>query len=245
MGSARRTVKTWIRYLLLGVAVAYVVFGLAGTAGVLFAASSAQHDLEALLPAAEREADRSRDVVRRSMQSHPIEMPPPVRDPRPVSAASYSWRELSCEIRSIDSGWIAVDFEQACELVDVDLYPTSLQPAEGSSTTGVEWSVDPDVPVAVSEPDPATGSLGRCGFVPADHIVPNFEQWPNDPGLTFGSHRHASVSTWRPVSNCRRTRDALGGPVRRRSWLHRGRRTPCCSPVDAPNCCPPTPPGSS
>lgn len=185
MGSASRTVRTWTRYLLLGLAGLYVACGLAGTVGVLFAAASAENDVEARLPATEREADRSREEVRRSLQSPPTELPPRVRDPRPVGAASYSWRELRCEIRSIDSGWIAVDFEQACDLVDVDLHPTSLRPSEGSADTGVGWSVEPDPPAASSEQDPATGTLGRCGYVPTEDLLPDYRRWPNDPGLTL------------------------------------------------------------
>ncbi|QIK74645.1 hypothetical protein [Nocardioides piscis] len=150
---------TWLKRLLLGLLGIYLAVGLAGTAGVLIAAASARHDASDGLPAAEREADQARAQTRGAMQSPTKGGPAAPYDPRPADAPSYSWRELRCEIRSIDSGWIAVDFEQACDLVDVDLYPTSLEHTERSQ--------------------------GHCQSIPTGPLFADVDRWPNDPGTTL------------------------------------------------------------
>lgn len=160
MGSPKHTVGTWIRYLLQSLVGLYVVCCLAGALTVWSAARSAENAVEHQLPAAEREADEAREEIRSAMQSPPVDTASNVRDPRPLGAPAYSWRELRCEIRSIDSGWVALDFQQVCDLVDVDLYPTSMRPAQNSSGT--------------------TGTLGRCGYLSTENILPDSATWPEN-----------------------------------------------------------------
>lgn len=106
--------------LLALVVLVYVVRGVVGTVAVASAKHQARSDIEEALPVSQHSAELDRDAVRAALAAAEPELGEPV----------HSFTELSCEIASHDSGWIAQDYYQDCEVRTVDLYAVADAPAQ-------------------------------------------------------------------------------------------------------------------
>ena len=87
----------------------YVAHGVRGSAGLPRLKRQAAVEVTAALPAAGRGADDRQRQVRRRL--HDLGRP------------RYAWSELTCDLSTIDAGWIVQDWVQECEIRTVDLFP--------------------------------------------------------------------------------------------------------------------------
>jgi hypothetical protein len=119
--------RTALRFFGLGllsllglVVLVYVFKGVVGTVAVASAEHQARVDIEEALPVSQGTAERDRDAVRAALAQG---------DPE-LAAPTYSFTELTCRLASHDSGWIAQDYYQDCEVRTVDLYAVADGPEE-------------------------------------------------------------------------------------------------------------------
>ncbi len=141
-----------ISAVLLLIGVVYVAQGLHGVADLSRAKRRAQADLTAALPAAKEQSVRDRDEARTVTFE---------KWGRPSSA----WQELTCNLDTVDAGWIVQKYTQSCRIQSVDLFATSTTgvagasgaaPADGVAGGGCDYSslsiLFPDDPLAGQVP---------------------------------------------------------------------------------------------
>ena len=72
---------------------------------------------------------------------------------------AYAWRELQCDLDSVDAGWIVQDYTQECRIRSVDLIPSTRAPGNRC-----QWS---SIPPLSTTPGPGNeplyGAAARIG----------------------------------------------------------------------------------
>jgi hypothetical protein len=176
-----RGCATVVLALVLLAVIAYVAHGLQGMAEVSRAKHQAADDVAAALPTSEQRADRTREEVRAAVGGR-------------WGQPTYAWRELVCDLRSVDAGWIVQSYRQECRVRTVDLVPAARVDSEEC-----DWLPSSALAAVQDDPMPPTVTIMRGPSSAFD------EQHPYRKGCPDGILAPPQLGTTRLLSGSRPT----------------------------------------